>query len=183
MPMTNLNLTWGSNTPASQRKLQELVLYVAQKTAQIDDFGTTKINKTLYHADMAMFRETGRAITGVQYHRIQNGPVPKHILVAERALVEAGALEIDQSVAAHKRIAKRQPDLSLFDNNELSQVDAQIEAIRGDTSAKVSLDSHDVRWHAVNHQGIIPYEFAFLEGKATEKDKVDAAVFAVELGW
>ncbi|UWR23455.1 Panacea domain-containing protein [Sulfitobacter sp. S190] len=158
-------------------------MYVATKTADLDDFGTTKINKTLYHADMEMFRENGRPITGAQYHRIQNGPVPKHIPVAERNLVEKEALEIDKSVAAHKRIARREPNMDLFSENEIKIVDAQIERLMGDTSAKVSEDSHDIRWHAVSHQSLIPYEFAFLSGEATEKDKSDAAELAVELGW
>ena len=181
--MVNVNLTWGANNPAAQARLQEMVLYVAEKTKNLDDFGTTKINKTLYNADMEMFRRTGKAITGVQYHRIQNGPVPKHILAAERALLSANELEIDQSIASHKRIAKRSAKLNSFTSDEIAIVDAQIEQIKNFTSAKVSEDSHDIRWQAVKHQGLIPYEFAFLSGDATEKDKVNAASMAVEFGW
>jgi len=181
--MSGLNLTWGGNTPATQKKLQELVLYIAKKTAAIDDFGTTKINKTLYNSDMAMFLTTGASITGAQYHRIANGPVPKHILGAERELEKSGYLKIDKSIAAHKRIARREPDMTQFSDPQISMIDTQIDKIKGDTSTKVSDDSHDIRWHAVPHQGLIPYEFAFLSGKATEQDKTDAKSMAVELGW
>ncbi len=181
--MTVQNLTWGGNTPVIQERLQELVLYVAKKTAGLPDFGTTKINKTLYHSDMEMFRSHGRPITGAQYHRIQNGPVPKHIPVAERTLKQCGDLEIDTSVNAHKRVALRDPDISKFTADELAIVDDQIERLKNDTSTKVSEDSHDIRWHAVTHQSLIPYEFAFLSGNATQKDKDDAGKLAVELGW
>src|SRR5688572_18569129 len=43
------NLTWGSNTPTVQGRLRELVLYIAEKTKDISDIGSTKINKTLYY--------------------------------------------------------------------------------------------------------------------------------------
>lgn len=181
--MSNYNLTWGGNTPAVQRRLSELLLYVAEKTANISDFGSTKINKTLYHADMNFFREHGRAITGAQYHRIQKGPVPKHILVVERSLLDAGHLERVEDGMTHRRIAKRSADLSFFQDDEIAAVDAEIERLVEMTSAQVSDDSHDIRWHSLTHQDLVPYEFAFLNDDVTEADKKDAATLADRFGW
>lgn len=181
--MPAFNLSWGMNTPATLGRLSELVLYIAQRTKGYADFGAVKLNKTLYHSDMEHYRVYGRPLTGAQYHRIQKGPVPKHILVAERTLKERGALEIDTTSMTHKRIAKRDADLTGFSEEQIKIVDRQIERLKSMTSTEVSDDSHDIRWHAVNHQGRIPYEFAFLDGTATPKDEADAGELAIEFGW
>ncbi|MEM0946284.1 MAG: Panacea domain-containing protein [Pseudomonadota bacterium] len=181
--MSNYNLTWGANTPAVQHKLSELLLYVAEKAGDLSDFGSTKINKTLYHADMNFYREHGRSITGAQYHRIQKGPVPKHILVVERALSEAGALELVEDDMTHRRIAKRPADISTFTDEEITTVDKEIQRLAQMTAGQVSDDSHDIRWRALTHQDLVPYEFAFLNSEVTDADKKDAATLADRFGW
>jgi len=181
--MTQYNLTWGGNTPVTQRRLGELVLYIANKTADLADFGSMKLNKTLYHSDSDAFRDTGKSITGAQYHRIQNGPVPKHILVVERNLENEEALEIKVVGKTHCRLAKREADTSMFSDDELARVDDHIERLKGMTFDEVSDDSHDIRWHALTHQALVPYEFAFLSDDVTDKDRADATALADQFGW
>lgn len=179
--MAATNLTWGSNTPASRKRLRELLLYIAKKTSDLADFGSIKVNKTLYHADMERFKASGKAITGVQYHRIQMGPVPKHVLVAEREL--ANDLEVRPLGLAKIRLANREPDMSLFTEDEIASVDGQIERLKAMTSDEVSEDSHDIRWHTLQDKDLVPYEFAYLSDTLTAKDKEDAASLAERFGW
>lgn len=181
--MTEYNLTWGMNTPATREKLRELVLYIATKTKSKTDFGSIKINKTLYHSDMASFKKNGRSITGAQYHRIQMGPVPKHILIVERELINEEAMEINNSSGSNVRVAKRKPDTSLFSEDELKEIDEQINRLSSMTSDAVSEDSHDIRWHALKDRDLVPYEFSYLSDELTTRDKTDAANMAERFGW
>lgn len=181
--MTDANLTWGSNTPASRRKLRELLMYIAKKTSGMADFGSIKVNKTMYHADMERFKASGVAVTGAQYHRIKMGPVPKHILIAERELVAAGDMEIRPLGQANVRTANRDPDLTLFTDEDLAAVDEQIERLSKMTSEDVSEDSHDIRWRALRDKDLVPYEFAFLSDSVSSKDRQDAANLAERFGW
>lgn len=181
--MASANLTLGSNTPASRKRLRELLLYIAKKTKNMADFGSIKVNKTMYHADMERFKATGRAITGAQYHRIQMGPVPKHILIAERELVDEGAMEMQSIGAANIRTAKREPDMSLFSEEDIKSVDAQIDRLSRMSSDDVSEDSHDIRWHALNDRDLVPYEFAYLSDAVSTKDKEDAVKLAERFAW
>jgi len=181
--MARQNLNWGVNTPASQHRQRELLLYIAQRTRGMADFGSIKVNKTLLHADMQRYREAGKPITGAQYHRIKMGPVPKHILAAERRLIADGDMEMQSMAGANVRTAKRVPDLSLFTEDEIAAVDAQIERLSKMTSEEVSEDSHDIRWHALQDKDLVPYEFAFLSDTVSNKDKEDAANLAERFGW
>lgn len=175
------NLTFGANTPASLNKLAETVLYIADKTK--GTFGSIKINKTIYYADLEAFKEFGTSITGAQHHKIKMGPVPKHILMAERKLQDSQALEIEQNGMSHNRIARRAPDLEMFSRNELAILDRFINEIAPKTAMQVSDESHDIRWDVVRNQDLLPYEFAFLDGNVTEKDRSDATRLAEEMGW
>lgn len=177
------NLTWGNSSPATQKRLAEAVLYVAERTKEIGDFGSIKMNKALYYADMEWFRSHGVPLTGGQYHKIERGPVPKHILAAERMLENSGALAKDVSITAHKRIAQRAPDTSIFTAEQLAVLDAAIERVKDGTSTKVSHDSHDIRWHALQVKDLIPYELAFLSDETTDKDRQDAEQMAEAFGW
>lgn len=179
----NHNLTFGANTPVTQERLGEMVLYIAGKTRDIDDFGAIKINKTIVFADLEAFRTLGKSITGAQHHRIRMGPVPKHILVAERKLIEDGALEVEQTSSGHKRRAKRSHKGDMFTPDELALVDIQIERLKEMTGNAVSELSHNVAWSVLQDQDLMPYEFAFLDGTVTEKDRSDARSLAEDLGW
>ena len=175
------NLTFGSNTPASLAKLAEAVVYVAHKTQ--GDFGSIKINKTIYYADLEAFKTLGSSITGAQYHKIRLGPVPKHILMAERKLESEGALKVDRDTMNHSRIAGRAPNLNLFSESETKILDTFIAELAPKSAMQVIEESHDIRWDVVRNQDLLPYEFAFLDGTVTDKDSRDAQRLSEEMGW
>ena len=167
------NLTFGSNTPASLAKLAEAVVYVAHKTQ--GDFGSIKINKTIYYADLEAFKTLGSSITGAQYHKIRLGPVPK--------LESEGALKVDRDTMNHSRIAGRAPNLNLFSESETKILDTFIAELAPKSAMQVSEESHDIRWDVVRNQDLLPYEFAFLDGTVTDKDSRDAQRLSEEMGW
>lgn len=54
-------------------KLINAILFFAHRTRYL---GKTKLFKLLYLTDFEHFRQTGRTVTGLQYHAWENGPVP-----------------------------------------------------------------------------------------------------------
>ena len=52
-----------------ERKLKELILYVADRCEADPTFGAIKLNKTLFYADFLAFASTGKPITGVETKR------------------------------------------------------------------------------------------------------------------
>ena len=56
-----------------REKLVNAIVFFSRNTRYC---GKTKLFKLLYLLDFHHFRETGRAVTGLEYHAWKNGPVP-----------------------------------------------------------------------------------------------------------
>jgi hypothetical protein len=56
------------------KKVQNMILYFAQNVMPFK----TKMNKLLFYADFFHYKKTGYSISGLTYHAIQKGPVPKN---------------------------------------------------------------------------------------------------------
>ena len=62
------------------RRLAELILYIAEKCEHDPGFGAVKLNKILAFADFSSYFETGKPITGAEYMRLPQGPAPRRLL-------------------------------------------------------------------------------------------------------
>lgn len=148
-------------------KLTELMLYVAQRLETDRAGGATKLNKVLYFADFAHVRRTGRPITGAEYQKLPQGPAPRRLLPVRDRLVEHEDAEIRRETflgyEQHRLIAKRDPDLSTFDDEELESVNQVLEDLAHLTAAQVSALSHaEPGWRLVEVGETIPYEAALI---------------------
>src|SRR3989338_6049 len=74
----------------NQRKYKNAVLFFAKKI-QNGTLGKLKIMKLLYYLDFDFFEKYGRSITGDEYLRFENGPVPR---MAEKILKEMAGKDI-----------------------------------------------------------------------------------------
>ena len=81
--------TFNFHLPNGEAKLRELILYIANKAP---DFGAVKLNKTLVFSDFIAFYRFGVPITGVEYMRLPEGPVPRRMLPVLAELKAAGDL-------------------------------------------------------------------------------------------
>lgn len=154
-------------------KLEELILYVSEKSATDQFFGKTKLNKILFFADFTAYRETGRSITGAVYQHLPQGPCPHQLLPALNALGDA-IMERQEStyVGMRKRlIARRQADLSVFKPDEVGIVDRVIKELAPLNSKQVSDLSHDtMAWRLTADYQEIPYGTAFLDEDSPTAD-------------
>ena len=58
------------------RKLGEMIILIAEKSASDAFFGATKLNKILFLIDFNAFALWGRSSSGTIYQHLQFGPVP-----------------------------------------------------------------------------------------------------------
>jgi len=80
-------------------KYKEMILSYLRIASSKDDgkIPKTKLAKLLYLADFAWFYEKMRSMSGMQYRRIQYGPVPDLYFRALDELEEEGKINIDRS--------------------------------------------------------------------------------------
>lgn len=150
-----------------ERKLTELLLYVAERMLPDTAGGATKINNVLYFADFAHVRRTGSPITGAEYQKLEHGPAPRRLKPIRDVLVESGDAEFSMEdflgYSVHRLVPKRVADVSVFSEAELATIDKVIDDLHGLNARQVTDLSHEeAGWRLVEFGETIPYEAALL---------------------
>lgn len=163
-------------TEDNQRS-KELILYVCERSANDPKFGATKLNKILYFADFLAYAQIGAPITGMEYQKLPNGPAPRRFVPIRDEMVKNRELAVQPVKLVTGRTQERPvnlrpSDLSMFTPQQVSLVDAVIEALRDATAEEVSELSHRmVGWKIVGQNETIPYETIFVSDEPlTEAD-------------
>ena len=185
-----VKLNYGKDGPAEQRRLGELILYIARKCAADTFFGSVKLNKILWRADFDSYLELGKPITGVSYVRRAHGPTPRKLVDVRDFLIRTKRAEIKSVQLGDGRrqdrvISRSDPDMTLFTEEQIRLVDRDILEAWGKTAEDVSEESHGLAWQVAGEDGKgIPYEAAFLSDEPpTDRDARLAKKRATENGW
>jgi hypothetical protein len=172
----------GMSTAAfSATRFKELVLYIAERSADDPSFGSVKLNKLLFFADFEAFRKFGRPITGARYQKLPWGPAAIEFLPVHDELVREERVVVEtRSRGTYKQavtVALTPAKADLFEPAELSLVDDLIERLRGQGAADVSELSHSTSagWNLVNEREIIPYETVFVSMRKPSERVLDWA--------
>ncbi len=126
----------------------------------------TKINKLLFYADFAHFKEYAVSITGTRYAHATFGPVPEKYATVLAALIERGSLVSEECVwspeiTGENLIAKEMPDLNLFRDSEIKIVAAINERFEHFSSKRIMELSHDEEGYKKTTPGaFISYKYA-----------------------
>lgn len=154
---------------ASERRLRELVLYVAMRSEGDASFAMTKLNKLVYFADFGAFFRWGESITGQEYKKREQGPCPTRMLPVLNDLQEEGALFVrptkHYTYVQKVPLAARPPKVDLFSSAEIALVDEIIESWWGRSAADISQASHDHVWHTAKMNERIPYSAVLFTNK------------------
>jgi len=171
-------------------KFKELVLYVAEKSADDPSFGATKLNKTLFFSDFYAYGELGKPMTGATYQKLDRGPAPRELPSIQQQLQEEGAAAVFERSHFNylqKRLLPLRPaDLSQFSPQEVALVDEVIEALKYHTALEVSRVSHAkvLGWQLAGEREEIPYQSVFLSSEPpTPTDIKRGRELAKEHGW
>ena len=166
-------------------KFRELLLYIASESTDDPTFGAVKINKVLYYADFAAFRQFGKPITGATYRKLDEGPAPLEMLAERRALIESGEAEVQKSVyftgVQHRLVAKRASDREVFEPGEVDIVNQVMAFFHGKTAREVSDYSHrEPGWKLAKPLEDIPYDTAWLSSEPFTQEEEEFARSVVQ---
>jgi hypothetical protein len=183
LDMVRINLT---RTP--QDKLKNLILLVTEKCTGYRDrhYASTKLNKLLFFSDFLAYRELGRAITGLDYQRLQNGPAP----VCMKPILEEME-QRDKSLGWKREwrfflsreyeyripVAYKDPDLSLFSNEEVELVDRVVREHLHESAAEISNRAYEefgLRDFKILQK--IPYGLALIGKGELSQEDIDYAI-------
>src|SRR5437762_11206186 len=78
------------------QKFKELVLHLAERSADDPGFGSTKLNKLLYFCDFEAYRRLGRSITGARYQKLEWGPAAVEFLPLQDDLFREERARVEQ---------------------------------------------------------------------------------------
>lgn len=159
-----------------REKLKNLILYIARKVQDdgYERFGTLKLNKVLFFADMYAYLQHGQSITGGDYQKQPLGPTLRRLLPVQEEMKQEGTFaEQEVQVIDYKErrpIALKEPDLSLFSGWEIALVDEVMRTFRTPNTDTVSEISHRFAgWRVVEVGDSIPYEAIFISREQPEE--------------
>lgn len=153
--------------PLNKQKLKEMILYFSDKSKGDPNFGAVKLNKLLFVSDFYSFGKTGKAISGVTYIHLRKGPGPSNLVKYRDELVAEKALEIKSvprfGYKQERAIAKRNPNLSIFSQEEKEQMDEALEILKDHTAEEASDFTHKWNgWLLTKENEPIPYSSVFV---------------------
>jgi len=148
------------------KKLKELILYIAEVCKNDSEFGATKLNKILFVIDFYAYSVLGRPITEATYFHLPKGPAPKQLLVAQEELIAEGRATIEKRAffgKTQKRlIPLRGPNISMFLKDELNLIEDAIKATGGLNGRELSDWTHRLTpWMLTEEKEEIPFFTVF----------------------
>lgn len=165
------------SVPESEQRFRELILYICEKCAADPKYGATKLNKILYFSDFLGYARFGEPITGFEYQREKNGPVPKRLVPVRNEMIRDGELAMQpvklvSGRVQHRYVNLREPRLEFFRPEQIALVDSIVEKFWGFNADEVSDFSHQmVGWKIAEPGESIPYESVFISAAPlTEAD-------------
>lgn len=150
------------------KKTIELIIYIASKLKDKPNYGSTLLGKALYFIDSVSYLKAGKPISQLTYIKQERGPTPHPVkfLPIRDALVTNADLEkveVDYfGRIQQKFIAKREPDINVFNKDEIFLMDAVLENICDHNATEISDLSHlFLAWNIAENKEELPF-FSFL---------------------
>lgn len=153
-----------------EEKYKNTVLFFANKIRN-GTLGKLKLMKLLYFLDFDFFEKYGRSVTGDEYLRFENGPVPR---MAEKTLKQMRGKEI-------KIVNRKMPkgyndqqhieplvafDPSLFSKEEIVMMEEIADKWERFTGAEMKSASHgEAPWIATKPNDVIDYNLSYYRNK------------------
>lgn len=161
------------------KKLNAAVHYICARCDDSSKLGATKMNKTLFCADLAYYLATGKTLTGTTYKKLQHGPVPSEILTSVHQLESAGKiLTKTADCYGYKKteyISLQEPNLDDLEKDEIDLLSLMMDYVcNHHTATSISEASHDIVWEAAAMGEEIPMG-AYLASKAGKIEAQDMA--------
>lgn len=155
----------------NEEKYKNAILFLAKNVGQGGVWGKKKMYKLLYFLDFDFFEKHERPITGDIYHKLQMGPAPSYFDAMAQELVEGGLLNVGRGRSgpgygeAYVYKALKEPDLSVFDKEELKMLERIVKKYGDKTGTELEVLTHkEAPYLAVEEGEEMPLELAHYRG-------------------
>ncbi len=155
----------------NEEKYKNAILFLSRNTGQGAVWGKKKMYKLLYFLDFDFFEKHEKPITGDIYHKIQMGPAPSYFDPMAQELVDSGVLSISRGKSgpgyndAYVYKALKDPDLSVFDREEIKMLERIVNKYGNKTGAELEVLTHkEAPYLAVEEGEEMPLELAHYRG-------------------
>ena len=161
----------------NEKKYKNVILFFAGKI-QNGTLGKLKLMKLLYFLDFDFFEKYGKSITGDEYLRFENGPIPR---MAEKILKQMSGQEIK---ITRKKVADgykdqqhieslRSFDVGMFTGEELLMMEEIADKWEEFSGTEMKNASHgEAPWIATKPNDIIDYNLVYYRNKYNEMSKI-----------
>jgi hypothetical protein len=159
------------------RKLEELILYLCERSEADVAFGVTKLGRLLVYLDFAAYTRFGDSISGGQYRQERHGPTLVGLADVLDELSRQGFLavrEADDADVGERRVsALRSADLDVFTPREVDLVSRVIDRCRGLSACETAERVREFPALELAAEGeLIPYETALVGKRLPTDDEV-----------
>lgn len=148
------------------RKFKQVLLYILGKVGAKPNVGETVLYKLLYFIDFNYYEKYEEQLIGATYIKNHHGPTPIEFHSIINEMIECGEIEVVKSKyfqhLQKKYLPHKEPDLSLFNANEIRVIDDVLQKLSGMNASTISEYSHlDVPWMVTPEREKIDYESVF----------------------
>jgi len=148
------------------KKFKEVLLYVLGRVGAKPNVGETVLYKLLYFIDFNYYEKYEEQLIGATYIKNHHGPTPIEFQAIVNEMIEKKEIEAVKSKyfehMQKKYLPHRDPDLSVFNANEIQVIDDVLQKLSGMNASTISAYSHqDVPWIVTPEQKRIDYESVF----------------------
>lgn len=175
-----------------KERFRALVLYIAQRRRDDENFGRTKLAKALFYSEFEHYKACEIPIAGATYIRMPFGPFPQQLSDAEKELAAEGFVFPDylKDEGEEKKLiplkALPQHWLRLFDDVQLAIVNSWTDQVASASARRISDLSHEhPGWQLAKEKGeVIPYSTSLLPLERPSPEQTERAKeVARERGW
>lgn len=148
------------------KKFKEALIYILGKVGAKPNVGETVLYKLLYFIDFNYYEKYEEQLIGATYIKNHHGPTPIEFQAIVNEMIKNKEIEVVKSKYFHhlqkKYLPHREPDLSIFNANEIKVIDDVLQKLSGMNAATISEYSHqDILWIVTNEREKIDYESVF----------------------
>jgi uncharacterized phage-associated protein len=161
----------------NEKKYKNAILFFA-KRIQNGTLGKLKMMKLLYYLDFDFFEKYGTSVTGDEYLRFENGPVPR---MAEKILKEMNGkgIKITKRKVAdgyHDQLyieAMANFDVDVFSKEELLMLEEIAGKWEKFTGSEMKSATHgEAPWIATKPDEVIDFNLAYYRNRYGEMEKI-----------
>lgn len=158
----NLN-EYNGYSKLSKEKVYNMIIYFASETVL-----KTKLLKEMFYADFVYYRDNCKSITGLEYAKINYGPVPDQYEFILDNCVNEGFIDYkidykyENQYECHKISSIKKFDKNVFTNEELKVLKEIKDKFKNFSSSEIKDFSHKEKAFTTPEFGeMISYDYAF----------------------